>query len=162
MVTVVVIGLDPGSGQICIRRRKLTQIESNPARSCSPSNSHVGSDAWSRGLRCTARKRKAQCDYIPWDFFACRCEHLQRSAQPCFACRCEHVQRSAKHAETCPVFSTQSLNRIASTAIVRRSIECTPKRVSYKDLKMLNTVCCGVQMRCVLKPWRSTDSERIT
>ena len=31
MVTVVVIRLDPGSGQICIGRRKLTQIESNPA-----------------------------------------------------------------------------------------------------------------------------------
>ena len=40
-------------------------------------------NAWSWGMRCTAGKRKAQCDYQQWDCFACRCEHLQRSAQPC-------------------------------------------------------------------------------
>ena len=107
-VTVVVIGLDPGSGQNCVGvlgHRKLTQIESNPARSCNRRSRML---VWMREVGdCAAQPASARRSAITYHE-----TFLHVDASICNVQR-NHVLRadasmSTKHAETF-LFSQHSL-----------------------------------------------------
>ena len=87
-----------------------------------------------RSIKCVPKRQPASARRSAIKYNETGFAVLRADASMC------NVQR--KYPETCDVFSTKSLERIASAAIARRSIKFAPKRVSCG---------CGCERRCECK-----------